>query len=501
MNYYDDATESAIPLDEPEVEIEEDEHGKEPEDDGDDFDDPRPRPEKDFLDRLPEEFSPLMELPQEKPPKVSFITGPAGTGKTFSMKQRILADRKYGMLCATTGIAAVNLDSITVNSVLGYFDTEDLEDKYQQGRITQAMVSLRREGYRNLIIDEVSMMSAEQLDLLYMAAAKTGMYAGVGDSLGLIVTGDFAQLPPVNARWAFEADCWPRFEANTTRLTKFWRQKSPKFLEALQAARRGNGGECVALLQELGVEFASGIATDYDGTTVVSTNAEVSRFNSIQLMKLPGRPFGLKTERWGRQRGEWMWNPVREVGIPDVVPMKIGALVMILANQIPNFDYANGDLGHVVDVGQRANGKVIIYVELKRTGAIVKIGRIHRKHLVKELPKEYEAAARDSKGRPKYTGRNPHNIPYWDPDARKWVIGGITYFPLRLGYASTVHKSQGLSLDSIQVDIRKAFFGEKNMAYVALSRVRTPEGLRIVGTPELLARRIKAAPEVVARWL
>jgi ATP-dependent exoDNAse (exonuclease V) alpha subunit len=83
---------------------------------------------------------------------------------------------------------------------------------------------------------------------------------------------------------------------------------------------------------------------------------------------------------------------------------------------------------------------------------------------------------------------------------RGWVTGQVEYYPLRLAYASTIHKSQGLSLDRIQVDIRDAFFGHPSMAYVALSRCRTLDGLRIVGQRERFVKHCNSDARV-ARWL
>jgi ATP-dependent exoDNAse (exonuclease V) alpha subunit len=89
---------------------------------------------------------------------------------------------------------------------------------------------------------------------------------------------------------------------------------------------------------------------------------------------------------------------------------------------------------------------------------------------------------------------------YFDYEDGKWVIGEIYYYPLRLAYASTVHKSQGLTLDRVQIDFINQFFGQPSMAYVALSRVRTAEGLRLVGTPKLLEERCNVARKVL-RWI
>ena len=91
-------------------------------------------------------------------------------------------------------------------------------------------------------------------------------------------------------------------------------------------------------------------------------------------------------------------------------------------------------------------------------------------------------------------------IPYFDYLEEKWVIGEITYLPLRLAYAATVHKTQGLTLDTVQIDYSNAFFGQPSMSYVALSRIKSPQGLKIVGNPALVARRTNISTEVL-KWL
>ena len=91
-------------------------------------------------------------------------------------------------------------------------------------------------------------------------------------------------------------------------------------------------------------------------------------------------------------------------------------------------------------------------------------------------------------------GRPSYNCP-----SGSFNVGAIKFYPLRLAYATTVHKSQGLTLDKCQIDCRDHFFGNPGMGYVALSRCRTPEGLVVVGTPEKLAERIKLEPKI-KRW-
>jgi ATP-dependent exoDNAse (exonuclease V) alpha subunit len=89
---------------------------------------------------------------------------------------------------------------------------------------------------------------------------------------------------------------------------------------------------------------------------------------------------------------------------------------------------------------------------------------------------------------------------HFDRQREKWVHGALYYTPLRPAWATTVHKSQGLTLDRVQLDCRAWFFGKPAMAYVALSRCKTPEGLVVVGSPEMLAKKVKVDPRVV-EWL
>ena len=96
--------------------------------------------------------------------------------------------------------------------------------------------------------------------------------------------------------------------------------------------------------------------------------------------------------------------------------------------------------------------------------------------------------------------RRYNTEPYFDFTEGKWVIGEIQYMPVDFAYATTVHKSQGLTLDTVQIDINDGFFGQGSMSYVALSRCRTPQGLKIVGTPRILEERTNVFEEVLP-WI
>jgi hypothetical protein len=423
----------------------------------------------------------ILDLDESPLPRCAFITGAAGTGKTYQVRERIRNDPHEGVLCATTGIAGVNLGTVTINSLLRYFDTESLINAFVSGRLVTRLAKLAQTR-RNLYIDEVSMMPAEQLDTLYQAVREANQRKSVEKSknpegLGIVLVGDLCQLPPIKARWIFEAECWGEFDAGTERLEKNWRQGDGNFLAAINHLRAGQGAEGAALLKSTAAEFSSALDLHFPGTTVMAKNDEVDRFNWQALQRVRGEKFVVNSKRWhvARPPGEWGH-------IPPKLELKIGAYVMILANDTKEFTFANGDCGLIV--GRDASS---VQVRLARNDTVVNISAITRKvHTVD--PDECGTLATS----PTW-GKS-----YFDEQAEKYVVGAVQYLPLRLAWASTVHKSQGLTLDRVQLDLRNFFFSSPAMTYVAVSRCRTPEGLRIVGTPELLASRCRIDPKVCA---
>src|ERR1700675_4124367 len=169
----------------------------------------------------------------------AFLTGSAGTGKTYRVRSAIAEDPHFGILAATTGIAAVNLGAITLNSLLKYFDTRSLEEAFFNGWLQKTILKVAVDGYKWLVIDEISMLDGVQLAILYQCMKMVNeVRAMTGEApLGIMLTGDFCQLPPIKAKCAFEAECWPMFEANTERRTKCGRQTDEEFLEAVNHIR------------------------------------------------------------------------------------------------------------------------------------------------------------------------------------------------------------------------------------------------------------------------
>ena len=448
------------------------------------------------LDTLSSAVVDSVDLWPHPAPTFTYLSGAAGSGKTFAVKD--WASRENGLLlCATTGIASVNCGGTTINATLGYFDTRSLQEKYTTGFLTAALGKLWKAGVKRICLDECSMLDGDQLTYLVRAIdevnergyvlTKTQDWGELGTpQMGLTLVGDFCQLSPVKAPFAFESSEWGRFAepGHTITLTEIRRQADPAFIEALRAARRGDGRRA---LDYFGPTLQQETDDRFDGPTLMAKNAAVDRYNWIRMNRLAGADVHFASTREGKQRSEWgnPDKPPNTWGIPQRLHLKIGALVMILANQrkmaARGFDYVNGDLGDLVEVHEAHH---LAYIRLQRTGEVQAVGYVRREVLIPlDSARRAELRAKGEQDRISEDG--------------KWEIAGwISYMPLRVAYASTIHKSQGLSLDRVQVNIRDAFFKTGGMLYVGLSRARTAEGLRLVGSAAAFVERCATDPRV-----
>ncbi len=423
-------------------------------------------------------------------PPFAYVSGPAGVGKTFWAKAVAAEAGEACVLAATTGIASVNLgEGTTINTLLRYFDTASLREAFTGGYLEAILKRHRALGLHRILLDEVSMMPGEQLTIISRAIDNVNQDKPEGmHDLGLILLGDFAQLSPVPDRdprdpsgkkklpvaFAFESAEWARYGEHTLALTRIRRQADRDFVEALQAVRRGAIG---AALEYFRPHFQATTDMQFEGPTIVAKNDAVSKYNQLRLDAVKGTPVRYTSERWGKVRPEWGTPPKPEAdwGIPPVLPLKEGCRVMILANcnvapphELPVWAYTNGDLATFLEQPHEDCARV----RLDRTGTEVTVDKLGR---FNEIPLEPgRRKALKAEGHPERVSA----------DGKREYVGGITYLPLRLAYCTTVHKSQGLSLDLVQVNIRDHFFSRPGMLYVALSRARKPEGLRLVGTPE-----------------
>lgn len=478
---------------------------------------------------------------------IKLIHGPAGTGKTFAIRNRMKKEKGFAKLCATTGIAAINLGDglegeciTTLNSALAYFDSQSLKENLETGKLTRILKSIKAD-YKYIVVDEASMLDCLSFDCLVMGLdfVNAEVHEEMGETpLGLILVGDFLQLPPVEGEFAFVSENWPRVVVK--KLTEIKRQTDPKFQALLGYARNGDGVTVAKLLKEYGCLVPAKIESNVS-TVIHSTNKEVDVENDLRFKALlnysQNKVSYISTNRWGREKPEW------KKAIPDTLPIALGAYVMILTNDLKGQGYANGDCGIVTKVDE---GKKTLEITLKRGNKIVTLTRICRQNLVKDSPQGFYEPEVDTKReyvqkmletwqweieqgiwdgpitkeftQEKYeeylnrktaelrqTRSKPSN-PYYDCLEKKWVIGEVVYMPIRLAYASTVHKCQGLTLDSVQIVLGKPgskgeeFFRNPSMLYVALSRARTLEGLRVIGTMQQVEKACNISKRLI-EWI
>ena len=390
----------------------------------------------------------------DKTSRFRAIIGAAGCGKSHWLMERLKEDPKFCLLTSTTGISAINLQGVTINSALGFFDTESLwnmvvDPRYKKAKkVLIANLLKIRKLYRNLSIDETSFNSRAKTQLLCALINEANNEDIPYPPLGLILTGDPLQLPFIVDKKGYDKD--PFFMAHAfkdfeiTDLTEVKRQEDKDFIEALSLVRKGKAAEAVQWFAD-NIDFSPKLNTDYEGMTIIPTNDKVNMYNRKYLQELPGKqPMKYVTVRTKVQRGEWNKH------IPDYLLLKRNTEVIILTN---NFDegYANGD---------RA-----IVLETLVDSVLVEIGRTGKKVLIKPIVRD--------------------NIPVGETKS----VGSIKYMPLKVGKYSTIHMCQGLTVDSLQVRVTDGFLSKLSGGlYVSLSRVRTKEGLRIVGTKEAFVK-------------
>ncbi len=387
----------------------------------------------------------------------AFVTGAAGSGKTHVVNQYVNYLRDSGAysaigVTASTGIAATHMGGQTIHSWSGLGiraslserDIEDLEERQYLWR--------RFEKARVLIIDEISMIHHFRLDLVERIVRSFKRNNLPFGGLQVILVGDFFQLPPVSrqgdapARFAYHSASWETLKPRMCYLEGQYRQNDLGFLEVLNAVRDNQVTD--EILSRLKARFGKRPEGLVAPTKLYSHNVNVDSENEKELGKIAGNIFSYSMTHKGNEN--LALSLKKSCLAPEVLRLKIGARVMFVKN---NFElgYANGTLG--------------IIERCDSAGITVKTSRGEK---IVVLPAT------------------------WRIEDGGKVLAEITQYPLRLAWAITVHKSQGMSLDSAEVDLSQSF--EKGMGYVALSRVRSLSGLTLLGLNDMA---LKVNPEVL----
>ena len=376
------------------------------------------------------------------------VLGPAGSGKSTFIKEK-----KDILLTASTGIAALNLGSScrTINSVLGYYDTADLQLQIDKGNILKNLFKVSS-MYKGIALDEIGMNPGKQIDKLNYSILlhnktieESRKLKKKHNLLDFYMLGDLAQLgPPKEENDPFhKAASWKYVDV--TYLSEIKRQNNPEFINAVSQLRFGKVKDVVDWFASK-VEFSKSLDMDFKGSTCFPTNKQVDDYNIFQMTKLKTLEHKYYSEVTGVPSRDWK-------NIPDELTVKCGMKVMILSNNFEEM-YANGDLGVIVDCFPKG-----VLVELNRDGRKVLVQYRSLDNTVISIKK--------------------------DGGAYQKRIGNIQYLPIRQGYSSTVHKLQGLTLLDLQLDVTHRFFSKLSGGlYTGVTRVTDHKGLRIVGTKD-----------------
>lgn len=383
-----------------------------------------------------------------------FLTGAAGSGKTYVLKEYLdylkNLDADVG-ITASTGVAATHMGGITIHSWSGIGIKDRLSKSELQEIAEKRHIKNKIKNASVLIIDEISMLHHFRLDLVDKVLKEVKNSDQPFGGIQVVFCGDFFQLPPIKkgpeeSLFAYHSESWKCLDLKVCYLSEQHRQSDQKFLEVLNAVRNNSVSE--ATLEILKTRFNQ--KSEYEPTKLYSHNKNVDAENEAELARLSGKTFEYKMNEKGKR--SIVETLKKSCLAPENLRLKVGAKVMFVKN---NFEegYVNGTLGVISKCG---------YEEIKVT----------------TLSGETIDVKRET----------------WVIEEDGKIKAEINQFPLRLAWAITVHKSQGMSLDVAEIDLSNSF--EKGMGYVALSRVRSLDGLFLKGLNHLALKVNEEALEI-----
>ncbi len=371
-----------------------------------------------------------------------FLTGAPGSGKTYVLNKFIqLAKmaKKRVAVTASTGIAATHIGGTTIHSWSGLGIRDEISDRDEKWLKDNDRLLKRYNNVDVLIIDEVSMIHGKRLDMINQVCKWLRESEEPFGGIQVILTGDLFQLPPINRGdtsidFVHLSNAWAELNPKICYLSEQHRQLNDPLLDLLESMRSNdiNQAHFDALSERLGLEAPEEIAI----TKLYSHNQDVEQINEDHLKAISSDSKVFVMETYGVQAK--VDQLIKSVLAPEILELKIGAEVMFVANNFSE-GYVNGSRGKVVDF---KDGSPL--VELQSSKRVIKV------------EKNSWALEEDGKERAR-----------------------VSQLPLRLAWAITIHKSQGMSLDSAEIDLSRAF--TPGMGYVALSRVRSLDGVYLKG--------------------
>ena len=401
-----------------------------------------------------------------------FLTGKAGTGKTTFLNDFVRKTRKKHIVVAPTGIAAINAGGVTIHSMFGlplrtFLPTTDRVDSNLANNIADLMphfkyrkdkLKLLRE-IEIIIIDEVSMLRADVLDMMDFSLRHVRRNQQKFGGVQMLFIGDLYQLPPVvrdeyvlkqyyDSPFFFDSYALKELPLITLELTTVYRQKDENFLEILNEIRDGAVGDIDfdTLNERYLPDFEP---KDEPYVYLTSHNRMADEINQKKLAALPGKSRFYDAEIIGNFNENQFPND-------EILELKIGAQIMFIRNDASGEKrYFNGKLAEIVEVDDKEISVII-----------------DGEDEIYKLKKETWEQKRYSLGE--------------DKSIQEEVLGSFKQYPIRLAWAVTIHKSQGLTFDRLIIDAGKSF--ASGQVYVALSRCRTLEGIVLKSkiTPEVI---------------
>lgn len=414
-----------------------------------------------------------------------FLTGKAGTGKTTFLKQLKETTTKNTVVLAPTGVAAINAGGVTIHSFFQLpfgpylpvdspiFAERQATDRYsliKNLRLGKPKIELIR-SLDLLVIDEISMVRADVLDAIdeVLRHYRKNPHEAFG-GVQMLFIGDLFQLPPVagDEEWAllrevykspffFHSKAIEKSRPLFIELKKVYRQSEQDFLELLNNIRHNSltakDWQMLQFLQQNQLTY-----TDSKPITLTTHNYMADQINKQELSKLPGKSFVYK----GVIEGDFS---ERALPAEKELELKVGAQVMFIKNDTdPEKRYFNGKLGRIKELSE--SNIVVIASDNNKE---IKISKEKWSNVRYHLNKATQRIEEEE-------------------------LGSFEQFPLRLAWAVTIHKSQGLTFDKVIIDAGSAFAA--GQVYVALSRCRTLEGIQLKSTISPMS--IKSDERIIA---
>ncbi len=390
-----------------------------------------------------------------------FLTGKAGTGKTTFLKTVVERSRKRAIVVAPTGVAAINAGGVTIHSFFQlpfspFVPGAKVESKFEFGQEKRKIIA----SLDLLIIDEISMVRADLLDAIDSVLRRFADHFKPFGGVQLLMIGDLGQLTPVvtpeeeqllrsyyDTPYFFGSKALAQIDYVTIQLEHVYRQQDKAFVDLLNEIRGGQPS--AQTLERLNHRVATTAATDGMGIRLTTHNLLASRYNESQLQKLPGTPFRFQAEVKGI-------FPDYAYPTAEELVLKKGAQVMFVKND-PSGEhlYYNGRIGRVTELS--ASRVAVLCEGDDKAIDVEPLVWENTRYTLNEKTREIEAE----------------------------VQGVFRQYPLRLAWAITIHKSQGLTFDRAIIDASQSF--APGQVYVALSRCRTLEGLTLASPLSLAA--------------